>query len=201
MGNGEDDDGDGVVDNETADEDTRQRGGPTLSAAYLASSRQQLAQDIYITILLACGDRAPTSFTVSTPTETFPPLGSGGEDRPALVGPPAVAALPLTANDREYRKLVAQYAVNLVDFRDADSIMTPFEFDIEPFDMTGWDVDGNVTTMDPDGVVVWGAERTELLLTESFASHDRQTMDSSGDISGNDLSGGDMDWDLSLIHI
>ena len=199
LGNGEDDDGDGVVDNEvpSAGESTAQRRGPTLSATYLTTARQQLAQDIYITILLACGDRELAGFSVTATTEDWTLLsGTGGEDRPAVVGPPAMPALPLTDADREYRKLIAQYAVNLVDFRDPDSIMTPFEFDIEPFDATGWDVDGNVTTTgEPDRVVVWGAERAELLLTESFASHDRQTQDTSMDASGEDTTGTDMDWD------
>ena len=52
---------------------------------------------------------------------------------------------------------IAQWAINVVDFRDADSINTPFEFDIEPFnepasfygDAYGWDVDGNLTS-DPN---------------------------------------------------
>ena len=114
LGNGEDDDGDGVVDNETADEDTAQRGGPTLTTAYLASARQQLAQDIYITILLACGDRAPKDstptppvippalpptpadqFVVTNPTEMFSSIaGAGGEDRAG--SSPDVPAMPLT---------------------------------------------------------------------------------------------------------
>ncbi|MCO6456738.1 MAG: hypothetical protein J5I93_15675 [Pirellulaceae bacterium] len=35
---------------------------------------------------------------------------------------------------------IAQWAVNVVDFRDADGIMTPFEYDVNPFN--GWSVDG-----------------------------------------------------------
>jgi len=200
LGNGMDDDGDGVVDNETAAENTAQRGSPTLTAEYLASARHQLARDIYITMLLACGDRAPANFTVTTPTQTFPTSGTANEDN----------TTPLTAADREYRKLIAQYAVNLVDFRDADSIMTPFEFDIEPFDSRGWEVNGDLSdTMidDPTGgggmvpeedvVVIWGAERAELLLTESFASHDRQTDDRSIGMGmvGTAAPDEDDDWD------
>lgn len=42
---------------------------------------------------------------------------------------------------------VAQWAINVVDFRDSDAIMTPFEYDTNPFD--GWDVDGVVSGVGP----------------------------------------------------
>ncbi len=83
-----------------------------------------------------------------------------------------------------YRKQIAQWAINVVDFRDADSINTPFEFDLDPFN--GWDVDGNIATdTEPDREVVWGIERPELLITETIAGHDVRTED---DGSGNDES-------------
>lgn len=81
-----------------------------------------------------------------------------------------------------FRRVVAQWAVNVVDFRDADSILTPFEADLNPFN--GWDVDSNITTEESvieDGeemrYVFWGAERPELLITETQASHDVRTQD------------------------
>ncbi len=78
---------------------------------------------------------------------------------------------------------VAQWCVNVVDFRDADSIMTPFEFDTNL--TNGWNVDGDLaTTGDPDRGVVWGCERPELLLTEALATHDRRTEDLAMDSSG-----------------
>ena len=43
--------------------------------------------------------------------------------------------LPPTRRSDDARR-VAQWAVNIVDFRDRDAIMTPFEYDIEPFDAT-----------------------------------------------------------------
>jgi hypothetical protein len=63
---------------------------------------------------------------------------------------------------------LAQWAVNVVDFRDDDSIMTPFDYD-ETFaaGSTSWNVSKRV----------WGAERPEILLTESLAWHDRKTDD------------------------
>ena len=83
------------------------------------------------------------------------------------------------ANDlTEFRKVIAQWVANVVDFRDRDSIMTPFVFDLNPWD--GWDVDGSI--FEPDNgiapnmrFVVWGAERPELLITETLATHDRRT--------------------------
>lgn len=74
----------------------------------------------------------------------------------------------------ETAKVLAQWAINAVDFRDADSIMTPFEYDVAPFN--GWDVDGNVATNEGgDRRVVWGCERPELLITETLAFHDVRT--------------------------
>lgn len=96
----------------------------------------------------------------------------------------------------------AQLAINMVDFRDRDAIMTPFEFDINPFiDDDGvtingtWDVDGVISTVKiSDGTpyvsaddtaayrgLVWGCERPELLITETMATHDRRTRDTNLD--------------------
>ena len=98
---------------------------------------------------------------------------------------------PQAIDTNAFRKQIAQWAVNVVDFRDSDSIMTPFEYDTNPWD--GWDVDGFIQ-QDPnmesppntppgtpakDRGVVFGCERPELLLTESIALHDRRTEDES----------------------
>lgn len=85
-------------------------------------------------------------------------------------------------------RVLAQWAINVVDFRDADSIMTPFEYDANPFN--GWDVNGDLGTyVDASGAVqagleptaerqvVWGCERPELLITETLAYHDRRSQD------------------------
>ena len=101
--------------------------------------------------------------------------------------------------------LLAQWVANVVDYRDADSICTPFEFDFNPWD--GWDgVDAqNKPSTDPaidptygdnyeirnasltidiapyqrsgDRGLVWGLERPELLLTEAMAVHERRYQD------------------------
>jgi hypothetical protein len=75
-------------------------------------------------------------------------------------------------------KLLAQWAVNVVDFYDRDSTMTRFPYVIDPF-TNGWPNTGNDAIFaDPSkGGVVWGVERPELVFTESLAFHDRRTTD------------------------
>jgi hypothetical protein len=112
---------------------------------------------------------------------------------------------PITPTDKAMARAqaIAQWAVNVVDFRDSDSVMTPFEYDIYPFHasrpwqpgeaITTWDVDGvidsrNIPTdpnynpnWEPTRGVVWGCERPELLITETFATHDRRQYNVSSD--------------------
>lgn len=92
-------------------------------------------------------------------------------------------------NDAELARFLAQWAVNVVDFKDRDSIMTPFEYDVNPFDNddtsadgSTWDVDGILGTPSTDDSslyrgLVWGCERPELLISETLAFHDRRTED------------------------
>lgn len=91
-----------------------------------------------------------------------------------------LAELPTDLNQRaQLAQRLAQWAINAVDFRDTDAIMTAFEYDPNPFD--GWDVDGDVTTPEPVRGVVWGCERPELLISETLAWHDRRTEDLDND--------------------
>jgi hypothetical protein len=109
---------------------------------------------------------------------------------------------------------LAQWAINCVDFRDRDSVMTPFEFDINPLD--GWSVDGVVGngSLDDNDLpsngngrrgLVWGCERPELLITETLAWHDRRTQDlaaGGGTIASGDYGaavGGTPDFDQALL--
>jgi hypothetical protein len=95
---------------------------------------------------------------------------------------------PQLQNDVQRREAtarrMAQWAINVVDFRDRDAIMTPFEYDANPFDGNGWSVDDNFetddTTLSPpqqDRRMVWGCEYPELLITETKAFHDRRVKD------------------------
>ncbi len=55
---------------------------------------------------------------------------------------------------------IAQWAVNVVDFRDTDSTFTQFVYDENPSD--GWNPDPQ------NPLVVWGTERPDLLITEAL---------------------------------
>ena len=100
---------------------------------------------------------------------------------------------------------IAQWAVNVVDFRDADAAMTRFEFDILPFGSnigaganfgsgTGGGLPAKGAYWAPDRIqhfgnkdyvgVVWGMEMPELLLTETLAMHDKRLKDTDMDTSG-----------------
>ncbi|NOY41998.1 MAG: hypothetical protein GXP26_09195 [Planctomycetes bacterium] len=109
----------------------------------------------------------------------------------ALVDPPPAAMTDADKNKRARR--LAQWAINIVDFRDPDNCMTAFEYDSDPFD--GWDIaiDGI-----PDAAylaanqrqLVWGCERPELLITETLAWHDRRTTDETTGIESSSFVNG-----------
>jgi hypothetical protein len=60
-----------------------------------------------------------------------------------------------TPTPDETAKAIAQWAINVVDFRDADCIMTPFVYDPNPFD--GWTANSTIDAGTTN--VVWGVER------------------------------------------
>lgn len=78
-------------------------------------------------------------------------------------------AASLTSAEAEQ---IAQWAVNIVDFRDGDSIMTRFDYDQN---FTNGSTSWNATKR------VWGCERPEILITETIAWHDRCTDDTAND--------------------
>ncbi len=101
--------------------------------------------------------------------------------------PVTETGLPATANAELIARRVAQWAVNVVDARDPDAIMTPFEYDVNPFN--GWApyVDGILAnpqppaTAEPERRLVWGMETPDVLLTETLAFHDRRVRDTDWD--------------------
>lgn len=97
---------------------------------------------------------------------------------------------------RQRAAAIAQWAVNVVDFRDADAACTRFEYDIMPFgngDATigtareaFWMPDRQISTAAEKAYVgvAWGMEMPELLLTESLAFHDKRLKDTDLDPTG-----------------
>lgn len=91
-----------------------------------------------------------------------------------------------------YRVDVAQWAINVANFRDRDATMQPFEYDLNPWD--GWDVNH---ILDDDTLpggrvenpaltrVAWGVERPEMVISETLANHDRRTEDRDDDNGAN----------------
>ncbi len=75
---------------------------------------------------------------------------------------------PYAYGSDERARYIAQWAVNVVDFRDADHNMTRFCFDPDPFGQSG----GSVGWEPDSDLVVFGHESPDLLLTETFAFHD-----------------------------
>lgn len=144
-------------------------------------ARQLLARHLYVLARLMIDDEA--LLNVKWFDKTDPAIASGNQD--------AVKKLAI--------RRIAQWAVNVVDFMDPDNIMTPFEYDTDPFkDKLGngrtWQVDGIVDTNSDDDPMsytgddnqtwrglVWGCERPELLITETMAFHDRRVKDSTYD--------------------
>lgn len=91
-------------------------------------------------------------------------------DAYVFVGSPTGNASDGVTQAYRARKL-AQWAINVVDYRDADLAMTRFPYDPRPFD--GWNPG--------PGEVVWGMEQPELLLRESLAFHNYNVKDTKVD--------------------
>lgn len=130
----------------------------------LAQGRQLYARNLFVLMMLLMDERG------------------GGDHRIDY----RVANTEGLTDDQLYQltaRRIAQWAVNVVDSRDPDAIMTPFEYDPNPFD--GWSVDDNPATVDSADKnvrdLVWGLEYPDLLLTESQAMHNRRCRDTAYD--------------------
>jgi hypothetical protein len=144
-------------------------------------ARQQYAKQLYLLLMLVSDMR-------ESGTNGLQNDGAGSPN--AVVPAPTGTTLP---DGQDRRRLLArrlaQFAVNAVDYRDADSIMTGFEYDASPFD--GWDADGDLDDSTPAGNndigVVWGAEAPAAVLTGTLALHDMRVKDT--DVGGTDVGG------------
>ncbi len=186
---GRDDDGDGAVDE--ADEmsaETEAFGsfaGDPVDANFIGSlpkydfdepssvdARQLLARHLYV-LMMTLSSRLSS--------DNYPSYGD------TLTTP-----VPVSDRNRYRARRLAQWAVNVVDYRDPDSIMTPFEYDENIAD--GWnppgndgldnDADGLIDEPDETQNVVFGVENPELVFTESLALHDVRVRDTNLDSSG-----------------
>ncbi|MFN0022093.1 MAG: hypothetical protein ACKVP0_27915 [Pirellulaceae bacterium] len=177
LGNGQDDNGNGVVD------DPGEFGGETIQTTVGArnfdyfndsvqattyNNRQMMARHLYCMMMLLRNRNWQHNEDLNHDGMT---------------------------DQKDTARFFAQWAINVIDFRDPDSIMTAFEYDSNPFN--GWDIDGDPQTdgtgMSPENVqppatgitgdrgLVWGVERPELLISETLAIHDRRTEDLSND--------------------
>jgi hypothetical protein len=96
----------------------------------------------------------------------------------------------LVAHGLPANETAAQWAANVVDYRDTDSRFTRFQFDTDPAD--GW---GPGTAGWSDANVVWGAERPELVIAQTLAWR-----------GGNDPNAGELyvslhrPWDAVLVQ-
>jgi hypothetical protein len=189
FGNGMDDDGDGIIDepDEAANElaplvgsgggalasiafqhanGTDVNGDGNVDAVDKALARQLYARHLYVLAMAVLDE---------------------DNVRPPTISTADWGALTPQEKDEARARWLAQWAVNVVDYRDRDAIMTYFEYDVYPFndndgDATNgtWDVDEDITSSSPDNGtnyrgLVWGVERPELLITETVAMHDRRT--------------------------
>ncbi len=196
WGNGRDDNTNGTVDEpseiaseqvfgasdgnaaQNADYKNDYTGPLPANSAYYDAGRQMYARFLYCLAMALVDDNY------------FISLNSADTD---IGGTPSAAV----KQELKARRL-AQWAVNCVDYRDPDGIMTPFEYDVNPWN--GWDVDGNldtdatvakpevgagITTQRPaERRVVWGMEYPDLKICETLATHDRRAADKAADTGG-----------------
>ncbi len=153
--------------------------------AYLV--RSIYARNLYTLALLSMPPKLPGSPGTGVVEQVLDFDGNGDPTTDAMGA----------ATSFETEKVIAQWVANVVDFKDNDSIMSVIEFDLNPFN--GWHTDNNpLTTSYTLGTqtinetanqrfVVVGSERPELLIWETFASHDRRTEDLDNDASGDFL--------------
>ena len=86
---------------------------------------------------------------------------------------------------------MAQWAINAVDFRCRDNIMTQFDYDpsFAAGTASGWNPQGVGTASGT--CTVWGCKRPQLLISETFAIHDRRTQDTKDEVDPSATEGDD----------
>ena len=192
FGDSRDSDGDGVVDEprETGDDYS---GGDYLNGWYLTRlqtvpigqpghrddphlrARQLFAWHLY-NLLESLRQGFAASTSVDPGLRLFAISADDDDDTttvPQAIDPGLRAPIDAVAINRQVahtQRVLAQWAVNVVDFLDSDAIMTPFRY-TDAFGTTG------------TSGVVWGCEQPDLMVTETLAFHDRRTADTKADPS------------------
>ena len=103
-------------------------------------------------------------------------------DTAAIAGDLSKSGQSATYDD--VTRLLAQWAVNVVAYRDHNGIMIPFPYDPNPF-APNLNVPPATTVWNPDNTpqhTVWGCKRPELLITETLAFHDVRTQDLNNEV-------------------
>ena len=170
---------------------------PTDNDQIPINGRQLLARHLYILVMALSRDLDnPTQeafFPESNDNRSFADAGSTKEFYKA--------------------RRLAQWAVNVVDYRDPDAIMTRFVFDPTPFDNNGWSPPSDeFSSSAPPQNVVWGVEAPQLLFSESMAFHDVRLRDDDrddgdgefkdlGNGNGNGNGNGDPDDDSDQVRM
>lgn len=95
-------------------------------------------------------------------------ISSNGELVPNYPYPGQLSGATVDIKNRFVARQIAQWATNAVDYRDIDVKFTRLRYDPNPFDGDGFDLRKAVQNE------VWGMERPELEITESFAMHDKR---------------------------
>lgn len=116
----------------------------------------------------------PFEFAAGLRMDITRPVGATGQRR-LFFKDLYMAAVALSAAEGEnpsadVSRRCGQWAANVIEYQDADSTMTRFEYDVRPLD--GWQVDGDPTTVEADSGTVWGAERPEVVITQTLAWDD-----------------------------
>ncbi len=132
-------------------------------------SRQLFARHLYVLVMFLIRD-SNASNDFEFPNNITGPLPTSRQRQ----DPPGSSNWVTVDPQDEYRAWkVAQWAINVADFRDTDAIMSRFDYDVYPYD--GWDI----VNSGPNNTfrTVWGLEYPELTLEESLAFHDRKVRD------------------------
>jgi len=126
----------------------------------------------------------PAEFAAGLRMDVARPVGGSAGQRRLFFKDLYMAAVALSVPagenpSAEVARNCGQWAANVIEYQDADSTMTRFEYDLRPLD--GWDVDGDPLTAETDSGTAWGAERPEVVITQTLAWDEKEKQDGEGE--------------------